>query len=150
MSVLAMFRRRSKEDLEAASPDRDGRLRIHYAALENDAAAVHRWLSAGEGVDAVDSQGFTPLHFAAQQLSLDALRVLADAKPNVTIANQYGNTALWTAVFAANRSPKTGGEIVRLLLSLGADPDHKNLAGKTPREIALTLGNPEITQLLND
>lgn len=150
MSILAMFRKSPRDAPDAAAPDRGGRMRIHYAALENDAAAVRRWLWAGESVDATDNQGFTPLHFAAQQLSLDALRVLVDAKPDATIANQFGNTALWTAVFAANQSPDTGAEIVRLILGLGADPDHKNVAGKTPREMALILGNPTITQLLRN
>jgi ankyrin repeat protein len=128
--------------------DRDGRLKIHHAALENDAAEVSRCLSDGESVDAADRQGFTPLHFAAQQLSLDAVRVLVAAEADVMLANGWGNTALWTAVFAANGSPQIGGEIVGLLLDRGADPDHKNNAGRTPRDMALIFANDEVLRHL--
>lgn len=128
--------------------DRGGRLKIHHSALENDAAEVSRCLSVGENVDAVDRQGFTPLHFAAQQLSLDAVRVLVEAGADVTLANGWGNTALWTAVFASNGSPTIGGEIVGLILKRGADPDHKNNAGKTPRDMALIFANDEVLQHL--
>ncbi|KAA1399466.1 ankyrin repeat domain-containing protein [Aeromicrobium ginsengisoli] len=141
-----MFKKRASSEPEAEAPDREGRSKLHYAALENDAVEVRRCLSAGEDVNAVDRQGFTPMHFAAQQLAVDALRELAEADPDVTLANTFGNTALWTAVFAANASPQLGGEVVRLLISLGADPDHVNHAGKSPRDMAETLGRDEVLE----
>ena len=47
-------------------------------------------------------------------------------------------------MFAANGSPQAGAEMIGMLIELGADPDHMNHAGKTPREMAATLGREDV------
>ena len=48
----------------AERPDRDGRIPLHYAALENRVDEVRRLISDGSDVNAQDNSGKTPLAHA--------------------------------------------------------------------------------------
>ena len=79
--------------------DRDGRQPLHYAALENRLNDAKNRLDEGDDPDLGDRCGFTALHFAAQQGSVDVARLLVDCGAEVDPIDSYANSALWTAVF---------------------------------------------------
>ena len=62
--------------------------------------------------------------------------------PNVQ--DIHGNTPLWTAIFNA-KLPTDEQGVVKLLLKHGADPDHVNKYGKTPRLMYQTFHGKDIS-----
>lgn len=112
--------------------DREGRQPLHYRALEGDPAGIQDRLAAGDDVSLADRQGFTALHFAAQQSQTEAVGVLLGAGALLDAQDRFGNTPLWRAVFNARGEVST----VKALLDAGADPDVRNEAGATPRDLA--------------
>jgi ankyrin repeat protein len=110
--------------------------------LENDAETVVALIAAGEDCDAKDSEGFTPLHLAAQQDSLDAARHLLQSGAEVDSTNAYGNTPLFVAVF----NSQGYGEMIELLRAHGADPHHANAQGRTPLGLARLIANTDVAQ----
>lgn len=119
-----------------------GRAPLHYAALDRPAEVVAALLADGADVAAKDKQGFTALHFACQQNRLDIVELLLDAGAPVDPADQWGNTPLWRAVFNAQEDAR----VIRRLVMAGADPDRENASGKTPRELATTIGNYDTSE----
>ena len=114
--------------------DPAGRSPLFFAALHGCAADAAAYLQ--EHVDeanSADREGFTPLHFAAQQQHADvaALLIAAGADPNAR--NRFGNTPLWTAMFNVRDGD---GDVVRVLLDAGADVDAENNYGASPRSLA--------------
>ena len=64
---------------QTVSMDREGRQELHYRALEGDIPGIRDRLAAGDEIDLADRQGFTALHFAAQQSQTEAVRVLLES-----------------------------------------------------------------------
>src|SRR4051794_13592182 len=112
--------------------DREGRTEWHYAALENNAAEVHRLLEAGFAAGAADKAGRTPLHFAAQEYSAGAASLLIEHGAAVDAQDANGNTPLSNAVFYSNGR----GELIQVLREAGADPRCKNKHGVSPLSLA--------------
>ena len=80
---------------------------------------------------------------AANADDVDTLgKLLADPATHVDAPDALGRTALQVAVAAAHV------RAVRLLLAAGADPDHADAGGATPRSVARTGANAEIATLL--
>ena len=79
--------------------DREGRLPLHYAAMANDVVEIEARLTAGDDPHLGDRMGFTPLHLAAQEGSLEAARMLLDRGAALDQVNSFGNTPLFVAVF---------------------------------------------------
>ncbi len=128
-------------NLDQMGRDCEGRLALHYAAVEGRAGDVVRLLAEGEDVAASDNAQLTPLHMACQQGHVEVARVLVEAGAPIDARDSYGNTPLWKAVFAFQ-----GGEptLIRLLLDAGADPDSKNGTDKSPRDMARIFDRPGI------
>ena len=83
------------------------------------------------------------LHAAAATGDLEALRrLLADPATRVDEPDSLGRTALMVAVTARRVAT------VRVLMAAGADPDHADASGATPRSVARTGPNAEIAALL--
>ena len=89
-----------------------------------------------------DRRGYTPLHFAAQEWSIEAADALLEAGASVDAVDQHGNTPLWTATF----NSKGRGELIEILRSRGADPGHRNKAGGSPLELARLIANYNVAQ----
>ena len=122
--------------------DRAGRSPLHYAAVEGRAADVAAYLHEhGDQVNFADEDGFTPLHFAAQQQHAEVAAMLIDAGADLNARNRFGNTPLWGALFNVRSG---GGEVVRVLLDAGADPDAENNYGVSARGLASKVGNYDL------
>ena len=98
-------------------------------------------LESKADVNAMDEHGWTPLHFAAEEVlpQMASLLLAKNADPNVR--DDEGNTPLHRAVFSA----RGRDEVVRLLRKHGAKDDVKNKAGETPRSLAERLGETVFT-----
>jgi len=75
-----------------------------------------------------DAEGFTALHFAAQEHHIEVARRLIAGGAQVDASNLHGNTPLFTAVF----NSRGRGDMIPLLRTAGADPQHASQHGQTP------------------
>jgi uncharacterized protein len=115
-----------------AVPDPHTRLRaltpLLMSAESGDAALIETLLKAGAAVDATNDSGTTPLMIAAASGSTAAVNTLLAHGADVNAREKtYGQTALF---FAAGRNR---ADVVRLLLSKGADPKVKTTITKLER-----------------
>ncbi len=125
--------------------DQAGRSPLFYAALEGRAADVAAYLHGhGDEVNFADKEGFTPLHFAAQQQHADVAAQLIEAGADLNARNRFGNTPLWGALLNVCDGD---GEVVHVLLSAGADPDTENNYGASPRSLASKVANYHLERL---
>lgn len=100
-------------------------------------------LEAGADVLQTGQAGITPVHVAARRGDSVAVALLLRyGAPASERAGPVGNTPLHDAV--ANRK----GHVARLLVARGANVDHPNVLGQTPRQLGAALGIPHAE--LND
>ena len=86
-------------------------------------------------VNAVATDGTTPLHWAVHQDDLATADLLIDAGANVHAANRYGATPLWLACINGS------APIVERLLEAGADPNTRMPEGDTALMMAARGGS---------
>ena len=98
---------------------------------------INELIDSGSDVNAVNSEGFTPLKQAVTSKHTGCIQALVDAGANVDAkSGPKGNTALHEAV----RLGLDGTDAVEKLLDVGADQDTVNDAGQTPYDFALKSG----------
>ncbi len=115
---------------------------IYNAIRQNDLVFL-RTLSSPAAVNIKDSRGGTPLHYAAESGSIEAMRLLIAAGADVNAANAFGATPL---MFAAGQPEKAA-----LLLSRGANVNARSKTGRTPLLLAaIHSGNAAIVKMLLD
>ena len=142
-----------------------------YSAIrENNLTQLKALLSQKSAAAVADSRGITPLMYAAEIGSLDAMRLLIDSGADINAQNAFGSTALmWSVSDPAkvrllldhgaqvNTAAKSGrtaliiaaftnpsAEVVRLLLAQGAKADVMDQRHVTPLNAA-TFGNDTTT-----
>lgn len=161
-----------KRGLDANESDRNGRTALHIAAASGFENCVVLLLDYGADPNSRDSKGSVPLwealtkgHIAVielllnnnatlksgdgglyactavEQNDLNLLKEIVRCGGDVTKPKSNGTTALHTAVCEENI------DIVKYLLSKGADPDTEDMDGWTPRALADQQGHDEIKVL---
>ncbi len=115
---------------------------IHYAVIHNNLAVLAFCLAKGTDPNTQAADGATALHYAARTDNHEAARLLLKYHANVNIRDENGFSALDTAV-GDNRL-----EILRQLLTAGADFEHTGGSKKTPLALSQRLDNPEMTAML--
>ena len=131
--------------------DEYGRTPLHYAAADGDTSQVEKLLRTGllrkaADPNALDDNGWSPLHFAAQAQSAPVTAALLQAGADVSLRDSFGNTPLFRAV----SSFRGDGSVIQLLRSAGADPIAPNHSGVTPVEFARTVANYDIAEFFTD
>ena len=110
----ALIARKAKVDVT----NEFGSTPLGEAAKLGDARMVKALLDAGARPDIPNQDGETPLMLAVKTGELPVVKLLVDAGANVNARETFHNQ---TALMWAAAAPKNGGEIVKLLLSKGAD-----------------------------
>ncbi|HAB34016.1 MAG TPA: hypothetical protein DCE40_07945, partial [Exiguobacterium sp.] len=132
------------ELLHQRTDDGAGVTPLHYAAQEGKAKKVKLLLEAGAEVDVIGLDGFTPLYLAVGNNHPKAVKVLLKAGADIEAENVAdGDTAVLALASAYGYE-----RIVRLLLSYGADPLHRNEDGRTARGAALDNDHHQIAEIL--
>jgi ankyrin repeat protein len=120
--------------------DEYGRKELHHAAVSGDLEKVRALIASGADINAQDDNGFTALHFAAQENKAEIVDFLLQHNANLEIPDAHGNAPLFRAVF----SYRGDGRTIQILLKAGADPDHLNSSGISPRRMAHTIANYDV------
>ena len=120
----------------AQDPDK-----FYSVIRENNLPQLKALLGQESDAAVADSRGITPLMYAAEIGSLDAMRLLIDRGADVNAQNAFGSTALmWSASDPAK---------VRLLLDHGAQVNTAAKSGRTALIIAaFTNPSAEVVRLL--
>ena len=112
------------------------RSKLHYLCIdypEGDRVRILKEIvESGEDVNLKDKNGWSPLHFAAQEGDSIIAKELIDLGADIAAAECNGNTPLWVATMNSNSSNK----LIHVLLEAGADPDKENNHGVSPMEIS--------------
>ncbi len=117
--------------------DSDGRnVLMHTILSENkNYELISMFLKSGINVNHKDKmQNWSALAFAAREASINIISLLLDNGAEVDSLDSFGNTPLWRAVMAKRE------EVVKLLVSRGANPDCVNKSGISPLILAQQLG----------
>lgn len=126
--------------------DKDGRTRLHQAALDDNAGLASELIAQGAVVNTQDKRGYTPLHLAAQAYALAAAEILLSAGATVDAQDRHGNTPLWIAVF----NSLGRGELIHLLRAAGANPLQRNRHERSPLDLARSIANYDVAQFFAD
>lgn len=134
-----------------------GQSALMFAAIENHPAVVQALVEAGADVNAASSVlvtpelklpknfvtdgargsfpkgGMTPLHLAARQGSIDAVRALVKAGAKIDQAQPEGITPLIMAIFNAHY------DVAKELVEMGADPNLGDSSNRTPLYMAVDM-----------
>jgi ankyrin repeat protein len=110
-----------------------------------DIQEIARLLKKGADPNAQDDDGFSPLHFAAQESLPEAARLLLDAGANPNIEDSFAITPLGRAAHT-----ERGVEVVKLLLAAGADPFKPNKRGFCAADGVsdVTADNPNVAKCI--
>ena len=116
---------------------------VTLAASHNDVEQVLALLLQGDqDADGVDSQGRTPLDYAASFNNPQMALVLLDHGAHVDGRDRAGDTALHWAAERGNL------EVMRFLIARGATVDAANRQGTTPLIVAVQHVQPAAVRLL--
>ncbi len=118
--------------------DEYGRNKLWYAAAGGDLGLVKEHLDAGVDPTSPDDVGYNSLHVATKNGHGYVFRYFLYYGADANAHDIHGNGPLWTAILSAPMDKRD--EVIEILLSYGADPDHSNQYGKSPRNAAATTG----------
>lgn len=125
---------------------RHGEMPLQSAVIGGNIDIINVLLENGAEVNATDNTGRSPIHSIFSPLDVDSLRIaqkLVDHGADVDMANENGRTLLHAAAGVGDL------EIVRLLISNGADPKRacKSLQS-TPLHWAAAGGDEDVVEYL--
>ncbi|KAH9320528.1 hypothetical protein KI387_015167 [Taxus chinensis] len=113
------------------------------ACVRGDLEQIGRLISKGVDVNAEDSSGYTPLHYAARNGHVQACLILLK---NGALANKKTRsgqaTSLHRAAYAGHE------EVVKVLIDAGADPYAQDFYGSTSLHKAVDQGHQRIISTL--
>jgi len=126
-------------DDDRAGLDSYGRSLLWYAAHGDDLQEVARWaMVSPDTIDKADDLGDTPLRIAAACGNKEIVDHLIALGADVNSLDRHGDGPLWEAMRQAcfrQASPRSI-DIVKALLSAGANPDQVDAFGQSPRSVA--------------
>lgn len=118
---------------------------IHDAALNGDVAALQAILTNNpESVSSADSTGSLPLHIAALNGHIDAVRLLLEKGAAVSAGDRDNTTPLICAAMRGHM------DVVTFLLDHGASITERDYFGNTPFLAAAGSGNAELVTYFLD
>ena len=129
--------------------NKKGESKLHVACNKGTVETVSELLRLGANPNSQDHAGWTPLHEVVADNRLDLAQVLLGAEANPSVpSTEERITPLHDALHAAVESGEV--EMVRLLVSYGADRDAKDRKGRTPRSMAAQSETPGLLDILEN
>ena len=145
-SCQALHHRPSIEDQDIASATFDtlpkDQSRLHIVSFWGLRCTVTKLLNTGESSDSIDSQQWTPLHWATSNGHLAVMKLLLDASAKVEATDSQG----WTPLFWANL--KGNLSALQLLLDYGANSSAKDVHGWSPLRWAVATRHSNMIEAL--
>jgi uncharacterized protein len=144
-----------KKHANVEAKDKGGYTALMVAARYGRADIVKMLLDRGAKVDDRNSDGSTALIVAAPSgastatgmvFTVPSLKVLLDHHSDINATNKRGQTALIMAV--SERDTTEADQVVRLLLSRGANASARDIHGKTAHDLARKNAYSEAAKLL--
>lgn len=126
--VFSSFAYESGEN-EQSDDDEAKRLQLHDATANGCVEAAKKLVAEGADVNAVNQDGCTPLHLAADRGFPLLVRILVEAGADVNRQDSEGQTALHYAAICEF------DQVCQQLLEAGADPSLKDLSGQAPHQV---------------
>jgi ankyrin repeat protein len=111
-----------------------------------DASAVKQLLVDGENPDELDSNGWSPLHWAARGGHVGVIHYLIEAGADVDIEGRFHSN--WTPLLHAIHLDQE--EVARVLMDHGADVNFRTGGGLTALIMAAGRGQSELVKDLLD
>ena len=99
------------------------------AALYGKNSIIEWLLECGANPNSQDKNGYTALHFSAQESHVETTKLLLQHDVNVNLQDINGNTASWVAIMYWNGG--TNFETLKMLIDKGANLYLKNKAGNS-------------------
>ncbi len=119
---------------------------LHWAAASNNVGRLRELVASGDvNLESRDKMGYTALHVAVQGWNVEAAEILLGAAASVEAETSQGASALLLAV----HNSRGRCELLDLLRRFGADPQHPDRAGHTPRSVGHSYGNPALDRVLD-
>ena len=112
------------------------------AAKAGDSTAAVDLVRQHADVNAAESDGTTPLHWAVYKNDVALVDALLKASAKVNVVNDFGSTPLSEAAITGNVA------VIDALLKAGADPESPNADGQTALMVLARTSNVEAAKLL--
>ena len=118
--------------------------KITNAIMQNDMQSFKKEILS-KGANISDKNGWTPLMLCIQKGRNEMIDFLLNQDFDVNKKNALGNTALFYAVFYSGNSV----DLIKKLISKGADCNIKNNAGISPLILANSMSNDKVKHFMN-
>lgn len=130
------------------SPDIEGRVPLHWAARKGPLSMVELLLEKGADINAREKHDETPLHWAAELGRLQVTEFLIAHGADINA--RPGGTPLYVALRGAAplQSRDQYVQVVKLLISKGADVTNADSRGETPLHIAASWRLLDVAKIL--
>jgi len=123
------------------SNEEDLARRLISAVRSRDFERVMKLLNEGIPVDAVDNNGWTPLHYAIIDGNLEFARLLFEMGAQPNVEDRDGLNHIHWAAYTANF------KMVKLVLDNGAEVDVIDDEGMTPLQFSVTQKKIDLSKL---
>jgi ankyrin repeat protein len=127
------------EGANVNSSDRKGQTPLHLCCFEANAAFL---LDCNADHDALDFQGFSPVHMATMNRHIEPLRELLRKGADLESCVNDVGTPIHCAVVAKSR------EMVSMILKANANANTQNRYGNSPLHLAIQVGRADLATLL--
>jgi ankyrin repeat protein len=131
-------------DVDLTLKNQSGQTFLQEAIASNQEELCLMLIQRGVPTNAQDATGQTALHFVALHKLHSVAEAILQAGGDLGLADSYGNTPLWTAVFHARGDYR----IVEIFMRYRPDPMKKNHAGRSPLDFSRQIKDSHLEALL--
>ena len=144
-NVEAMQKKIFAGDIRKEERDMKGNSLLHVASGERSLGMITLLVQSGWNINELNDNGEVALHVAATRGDASVIRFLLDNGARTEVfSNEDRLTPLYLAI-----SNHASTQIVSLFMKAGANPDAKDINGKTPLYFAKSMGLDEQVKIMS-